>query len=1013
MTEAQLAQERLETQLEITRILRRTKTLSDAQGDLLKTLAKSGHWDVAAMWFCDNPKARIGEFWHHEGSTDEKLPTLTSSLGKRLAASFWKLDLGKLKKIGELRLQELAQAVPKYSSWGIIPILQNGSHLTIIEFFGGRDDLLDQQLFETYQTFAYQLGQFVNQVDLKKRLKLAAAAKSKILDSIPDSIISVNGQGQVMEWNNASEVIFGYTTKEVLGREVWPLILPSDVPYIKKHQFKHEFLGKRIETIGLRRGEGFFDVEITVIRAQTKTSNTFNIFARDISARRRAEQNALKAEGRYRALVDGLPMTTYIVDADGIINYLSPQIEKLLGRSFERKEINALWELLLHPDDHERIPNDWQRWQKNGYLGQFAREYRLMCQDGSYKWVSDIALPIFDQDNELAYVQGCLMDISERKELEAERRKLFEDEWQARQFAEARQRQLSLLSRAGDILAQTLDYKETLGAVARLIVPSFADYCAFNLPDEGGTLRRVGAVYADENLAISERERQRVVLDRRVGKVIEGGRTEVFSGAFDNIFNDNIAAQIDLRPTLVIPLMAGPKAIGALTLVGAINRYYNDEDLMLLKEISRRAAMAIDNANLYKARSKVAKTLERSLLPPSLPKIPNLKIAARYHPAQTSTVGGDFYDLFPLGEEEWFVILGDVSGKGASAAALTAMVRYSLRAFASQEHGLEKLLESLNFAVNQYSSDVQFCTALCAKICPNGSNTEVHLANAGHPQPILIKEGILKVQQIDCRGVPLGMWPKIDVGVEHLTLHPGEKLLFHTDGVSEARRDGELFGEKRLGQFLEKHYDEDADTLVSRLEEEVLDFQSGRANDDIAIMVLEGTEIDSPAHSSLTEYGEELGGASKVNLRLDCDARSVAVARHALEAFSLYLSEDQLATAQLLTSEVVANAVKYSLADRDAYIGFSAELEIHNKLLHVKTNNQGFGFEAKASAVDLDAEAGRGLFLVEQLATRWGTSTDERTEVWFDISFKDLFSSHPPPNMAKESTEDKDDGLTD
>src|SRR5204863_3225944 len=158
---------------------------------------------------------------------------------------------------------------------------------------------------------------------------------------------------------------------------------------------------------------------------------------------------------------------------------------------------------------------------------------------------------------------------------------------------------------------------------------------------------------------------------------------------------------LDLRSAITAPLVAHQRTLGTLTLATAeTERLLGDEDVQLAVELGRRAGVAIDNARLYTERSEIAHALQAKLLPERLPAIPGARLAARYRAAgELNEVGGDFYDVFPRAEGEWALVVGDVSGKGPEAAAVTALARYTLRAGALDDDAPGKALRRLNVAM--------------------------------------------------------------------------------------------------------------------------------------------------------------------------------------------------------------------------------------------------------------------------------------------------------------------------
>jgi sigma-B regulation protein RsbU (phosphoserine phosphatase) len=182
-------------------------------------------------------------------------------------------------------------------------------------------------------------------------------------------------------------------------------------------------------------------------------------------------------------------------------------------------------------------------------------------------------------------------------------------------------------------------------------------------------------------------------------------------------------------------------------------------------------------------------TLQRSLLPPSLPVVPGLDVAGHYHVASADELGGDFYDLFPLSEHRWGVFLGDVCGKGAHAATITSMIRYTLRTAAVYDADPAAVLGTLNPALHErYLEDSQcFCTAIFGLLTPDGDGFSLALASGGHPDPLLMRaDGT--AEYVKLPGGPLiGMWDDAEFVTGTVRLGPGDTLLLFTDGLTEAR----------------------------------------------------------------------------------------------------------------------------------------------------------------------------------------------------------------------------------
>src|SRR5436305_6224251 len=177
-----------------------------------------------------------------------------------------------------------------------------------------------------------------------------------------------------------------------------------------------------------------------------------------------------------------------------------------------------------------------------------------------------------------------------------------------------------------------------------------------------------------------------------------------------------------------VPVTVRGRILGAISFI-ATGRRYGPADLELAEDLGRRASTAVDNARLYEELSHIARTLQHSLLPPQLPDIPAIEIAARFRPTgEGNDVGGDFYDVFETAEGDWALVMGDVCGKGADAAALTGLSRHTIRTAAMQERDPSKVLTMLNDAIILQDTG-RFCTVAYARLEPFGSRQTARIGD--------------------------------------------------------------------------------------------------------------------------------------------------------------------------------------------------------------------------------------------------------------------------------------------
>jgi PAS domain-containing protein len=355
--------------------------------------------------------------------------------------------------------------------------------------------------------------------------------------------------------------------------------------------------------------------------------------------------------------------------------------------------------------------------------------------------------------------------------------------------SEEAQRFLAEASRR--LSGSSLDYERTLAAVTELAVPALADTCTVHLVEEDG-------------------------LPDEVAEVMRTGAAW-------------------LEPTRVIVPMTSGRVIGTVTLSG---RPFDSADVLVAEDFGLRAGAAVENARLYRAASLIARTLQTSLLPPVLPEVPGAAVAAAFHPAgQGLEVGGDFYDAFTTGDGQWYLVIGDVSGKGAEAAAVTALARYTLRTAAARRRSPAAILRWVGEAMlDQGATGGHYCTIACALVDVLRSPAPLTVACGGHPLPA-IRRADGSVEAIGAPGTLLGLLPDPDLEDREGELRPGDTLVLYTDGLTEARAPGPTWAFEDLGRAIRAAPINGPEGLVTSLVASALGDRAA-PRDDLAILAL-------------------------------------------------------------------------------------------------------------------------------------------------------------------------------
>ena len=278
----------------------------------------------------------------------------------------------------------------------------------------------------------------------------------------------------------------------------------------------------------------------------------------------------------------------------------------------------------------------------------------------------------------------------------------------------------------------------------------------------------------------------------------------------------------------------GPTVIRSALFDATERRSYEQE---LLREKGRAEEAEAKMAEL-------ARTLQETFLPPVLERVPGLDIAGAYRPAGDGTiVGGDFYDLFQTSDQSWAIVLGDVCGKGAPAASLTALVRYTVRAESLRERVPSSVLEHVHEVVRNFRP-ADFCTAVLVSIELEGDRPTLVVSSGGHPLPWHI-DSSGAITTLGKPGALLGMIHGPKRQDTRYTLEAGETVVLYTDGVTEGSRDAEFYGEERLGEVIEEVREAGAGEIAEAIVDSALEFQHGHSRDDIAVVVVKAL-ADSP-----------------------------------------------------------------------------------------------------------------------------------------------------------------------
>lgn len=657
----------------------------------------------------------------------------------------------------------------------------------------------------------------------------------------------------------------------------------------------------------------------------------------------RQERALSSSERRTRLIVDSARDGFISTDVEGRVLDLNAAAELLLGRPREDVLGRPFQELGIPPEGHAKF-DEHRRALLDGALQDGMRHIALRVTidrpDGT-RLHGETMIWVVERDGEWMF-NARLTDIGDRlrDEEERERRVRAEAERAEAERAEAERATATIgrLQAVADAALTHRDLDALLPAIlARTREVMDAEVAALLLLQEDGTLSLVTS-----DSSTREERPDRVPADAGIaGRVLAArGPVLVNDPRADELADPSIL-DVGISSIIGVPLVAHNEVIGVIEIGSRKPRRLGAEDVNLLRLTADRVALAIDHARAFGREHRIAETLQRSLLPQTLPSLPGIALAARYLPAASEAeVGGDWYDAIALTGGRALLVLGDVSGKGLAAASTLGALRNAIRAYALESHGPAEIAERLNEFVLADHSPEHMATLVLVVFDP--VDGQLSWVNAGHPSPLILDaDGTARLLE-GGRSVPLGVLPFPGYALATTTLEPGGAVVLYTDGLIERR--GEHLDEG-MNLLLRAAADGplDADALCDRLLAAAV--PTGALSDDVALLVL--------CHAPL--------GA-----RLALDIPSEPSALHSLRALlrrwltQAAASDVDVHAIVMACSEACTNAIEHAGAGPDETIAFEAVLR--DGEVDVTVRDRGHWRDQRPPS-----DQGRGLDLIDAL----------------------------------------------
>ncbi|MFF5337297.1 SpoIIE family protein phosphatase [Streptomyces sp. NPDC013181] len=704
------------------------------------------------------------------------------------------------------------------------------------------------------------------------------------------AVVQIDSEGAVAAWNDDAAYLFGYTAEQVMGKQLadftaWPQTPGTNTGFADALR-----LSRWEGSYGVRGADGrtipVYGSHLRVRDTQGEPS-TVCLLVRDYE--RAVLQTPVRAPASDTAESRKTdPFEVFIGspapdDLDGLL-------QRTVERARDMLDADAAFLLLATDDETELevrattgLPSARQRFARvpvEAGTGRYGSARMPAVHEdldavpgavpllGNTGMRSVVTVPL-KVEGRLTGSLGVAAEAAGRYSNEealrlqfaADRIALAVESARLGELERLRRGSLSFLVEASDLLAGTLDRDQTLALMAQMTVPTLATWCAvYTIADQSSEPELSYVLHEDEERidglkalltrisppepvptpgarvwSAPSRAAHEAALRTSMRTITMGGPDGPGSATRTTLAT---AAAVG-GETVVLPLVARNRVIGMLTLGKPSDDHFRQEILELAEDLSRRAALALDNARLYSERTAISQSLQRSLLPPGLPAVPNVEVDVIYRAAgEGNEVGGDFYDVFPIRDGAYGFAIGDVCGTGPEAASVTGLARHALRLLAREGFGGPAVLERLNAAILDEGARSRFLTLLYGELWPQEDGSALlKVVCAGHPLPLRLRQDGSVEAAADPQPL-LGVMEDLELYEQQFTLEPGDVLLCVTDGVTERREGTRMLGDDGLAEVLSHCTGLTAGAVAARILRAVERFAADPPSDDMAILTM-------------------------------------------------------------------------------------------------------------------------------------------------------------------------------
>lgn len=720
-----------------------------------------------------------------------------------------------------------------FHSLADVPVVsRNGEYLGLFELHNKKDeqpfDADDIGMLESLAAAAAVALDNARMLEDRKHYEDQLLRLSSALDAATDGIGLADPEGKVFYLNAALQRMLGYSVEDFVQEGI-PVVYADPrfayevvIPTIKSGK---PWQGE-LEMVRKNGSHIFTDVHASPVFNENGELIALMAIITDITNRKRAEEALRESEQRLRSLIENVDAMIFRMSPDYRSIAIVGNTERISGYTAEELISDPnLWPGGLYKEDAGKMYA--QLAESAATATPFSTEYRIVTRSGDLRWMRSQVTPQYDENGKLISYDGIIVDITERVE--------------AQQREEKHAARITALADISQAFATSIQFDEIVDAAIKRTGEVLDCICAaISVEPDTGRLSHLTVAHTNGDII----SRMNYAMERAELTInnVFGSRKEIIPRKDADMKSvssalANFAGMAEIGPGMIAPVYSDDEIL--IILAGARMQgepEFDNDDFWFLREIASHASAALTKASTYRRQTRIAETLQRSLIP-AAPALTCLDVATFYSPASgEAEVGGDFFDIIHFGGCTVGIVVGDVSGKGMDAAIHTAEAKYMIRGFANQNPDPGYVITELNKALCIYTGEFSFVTLFYGLV--SVGEEKMTYVNAGHEPPIILCRNTHSIMELPPSGPVLGVIENYNYKDHHATLDQSHILFCYTDGVVELPINRERFGYDRLYKAVAESPVESSQSVLDHVVSVVRSFGRGERQDDQVILVV-------------------------------------------------------------------------------------------------------------------------------------------------------------------------------